>query len=95
MIKLRKRLSFATFQNYDVCKGYRYHASADCIAATESAGYELPARERVVIHPPPPEKLNWTLASPPIVFGTVSSSEIQLRIASRGTTSDLVPAGSG
>ena len=49
----------------------------------------------MVIHPPSPVDLNWVVASPPVVFGTVSSSEIQLRLAARGTTSDLAPAGSG
>ena len=38
---VRKKISIATFQNYNVRKGYRYHASADCITATEFAGYHI------------------------------------------------------
>ena len=92
---IQKKLSFATFQQYDACKGYRYHATAGCIRDIGSAGYEISDREREEIPPPQSDVLNWTVASPPIIFGTVSSSEIQLRLASRGTTSDLAPAGSG
>ncbi|XP_073360204.1 uncharacterized protein [Aegilops tauschii subsp. strangulata] len=71
---VRKKLSFATFQNYSVCKGYRYHASADCIVASEDAGYHITAAERVVIHPPKPIDLQWTVASPPIIFGSALSA---------------------
>ena len=78
-----------------MCKDYRYHASADCIATTESAGYEIHDRERVVIYPPPPVDLNWTLASPPIVFGTVSTSVIQQPSTLEGAASEIAPACSG
>lgn len=75
----RKKLSFATFQNYNVCMGYRYPATADCIVTTKIADYNIPANERVVIHPPPPADFQWTMASPPIIFGTVSSLLVRER----------------
>ena len=67
----RKRLSFATFQNYDVCKGYRYSATQNCLELASLSGYDLLPKEHVVIHPPPPVELQWMVASPSITFGTV------------------------
>ena len=68
----RKKLYFATFERYSACKGYRYPATQECIDFMTDAGYNLPAHERVVIHPSPPMDLCWTVARPPIVFGAVN-----------------------
>lgn len=67
----RKKLSFATFQNYPVCKGYQYPATQNCIDDVQDAGYVLNQHERVIIHSPPAPELRWTVATPPICFGTV------------------------
>ena len=66
-----KKLSFAVFQNYNACRGYRYPATENCIQTTEDAGYSIPPHERVVIHPAPPVSLRWTSTRPSILFGTV------------------------
>lgn len=68
---VHKKLSFATFQNYEACRGYRYPATQNCIETASIAGYDPPSRERVVIHPPSPVELQWMMASPPITFGIV------------------------
>jgi hypothetical protein len=69
----RKKLSFATFQTYNACKGYCYPVSQACIDATNDAGYDIHPRERVVVHPPPASELQWTVATPSIIFGTVNA----------------------
>ena len=43
-----------------------------CIDTIRDAGYDLPVHERVVIHQSPSTELLWTVARPPIVFGTVT-----------------------
>ena len=74
-----KKLSFATFEKYSACKGYRYPASQACIDTIVDGGYDLSAHERVVIRQPPAPGLHWTVTQPPIVFGTVNSSLELLR----------------
>ena len=69
-----KKLSFATFEKYSACKGYRYPATQNCIDTIVDGGYNLSAHERVVIRQPPALDLRWTVARPPIVFGTVNLS---------------------
>ena len=51
---VRKKLSFATFEQYSACKGYRYPASQNCIDTIMDGGYDLSAHERVVIRQAPP-----------------------------------------
>ena len=46
---MRQKLSFATFERYSACKGYRYPATQNCIDTITDGGYDLPAHERVVI----------------------------------------------
>ena len=66
-----KKLSFAVFQNYNACRGYRYPATENCIRTTEDAVYSIPPHERVVIHPMSSVSLRWTSGRPSILFGTV------------------------
>ena len=66
-----KKLSFAIFQNYPACRGYRYPATQNCIQTAKDAGYSIPRHERVVIHPTLPVNLRWTSTRPSISFGTV------------------------
>ena len=45
----RKSLRFATFLNYDACKGYRYNATAeDILTVQQDAGYNLDPQELIV-----------------------------------------------
>ena len=74
---VQKKISFATFQSYDACKGYRYPATQDCIDTVSDAGYVVSANERLIIRPSPPANLQWTVASPSIVFGSVDPPRIQ------------------
>ena len=67
-----KKLSFATFESYSACKGYRYPATQECIDTIRDAGYDLHVHECVVIHQSPPMDLIWTVARPPNVFRTVT-----------------------
>jgi len=67
-----KRVSFATFQQYDVCKGYSYPTSPGLVDAVSDAGYSVLPRERVILPPPPAAELRWTVVEPPIIFGTVN-----------------------
>ena len=69
---LRENLSFATFQQYPACKGYRYPATQKCIDTIQDAGYVVSPHERVIIRSSPVPELRWTVANPPICFGTVS-----------------------
>lgn len=69
---VRKKLSFASLQQYEVCKGYRYPVSHDELVTLEQAGYPVPSPERIIISAPPPAELRWTAATPHITFGTVS-----------------------
>lgn len=69
---VRKKFSFATFHQYDICKGYRYPASQSCVDTILDARYNLPPREQVTIHPPLVANLQWMVVSPSITFGTIS-----------------------
>ena len=44
----KKKLSFATFQQYDVCKGYRYPATQHCVDTLVDAGYSFKDHEKVI-----------------------------------------------
>ena len=72
----KKKISFATFQQYNVCKGYSYPASPGMVDDVIHAGYTVLPRERVILPPPPVTDLRWTVAEPPITFGTVNVREI-------------------
>ena len=72
----KKKISFATFQQYNVCKGYSYPASPGMVDDVIHAGYIVLPRERVILPPPPVTDLRWTVAEPPITFGTVNVREI-------------------
>ena len=48
-----KKISFATFQQYDVCKGYRYPSTQHYVDTLVDAGYSFNARERVILPSPP------------------------------------------
>ena len=56
---VKKQLSFATFHNYPVCRGYRYAATQSEIdILSKYAGYSFSAHERVIIHPLPSPDIN-------------------------------------
>ena len=57
-----------------------------CIDTIRDAGYDFPVHERVVIHQSPSTDFLWTVARPPIVFGTITP----LSELNRPTTSVLV-----
>ena len=48
-----KKISFATFQQYDVFKGYSYPALPGLVDVGSDAGYSVLPRERVIFPPPP------------------------------------------
>ena len=50
---LRKNLSFATFQQYPACKGYRYPATQPLVDAVLEARYVVNPQEKVILPPPP------------------------------------------
>ena len=68
---VRKKASFAVFQNYTACRGYRFPAFENCIQTIQDVGYSIPPHERVVIRPTLPANLQWTSMRPSISFGTV------------------------
>ena len=68
----RKKISFATFQQYPACKGYRYPATQLCVDTVSEAGYELNPSEKVIMPSPPASNLQWTVETPPISFGTTN-----------------------
>ena len=74
----KKKTSFATFQQYGVCKGYSYPASPGTVDDIVAAGYYVLPRERVILPPPPVRStdIRWTVTEPPITFGTVNIHEI-------------------
>lgn len=96
----RKKLSFATFQNYPACKGYRYPATQSCIHTIENAGYDVSPRERVIIHPPSAPEVRWTVATPLICFGMVPppsplSLEITTNLDIHASSSEQLLGGMG
>ncbi|KAE8796951.1 hypothetical protein D1007_27902 [Hordeum vulgare] len=72
---VRKKLTFASLQQYEVCKGYRCTVSHDELLMLQHAGYSVPSPERVIISAPPLAELRWTTATPHITFGTVSRQD--------------------
>ena len=69
----QKKASFATFQAYDACKGYKCPVSQEQFEAFSEAGYSFQPSELVVQPPPAPVQLRWTSSSPPITFGSFHS----------------------
>ena len=68
----KKKFSFATFEQYTTCTGYRYPATQNRIDTVLDGGYEVPAQECVIIPQPAQVDFQWTVARPPIVFGIVA-----------------------
>ncbi|KAE8773143.1 hypothetical protein D1007_54747 [Hordeum vulgare] len=72
---IRNTLTFASLQQYEVCKGYRCPVSHDELLTLEQAGYTVPSPERAIISAPPPAELRWTTATPHITFVMVSRQQ--------------------
>jgi hypothetical protein len=70
----RRKLQFATIENYPACKGYRYPASAELIQDLVQGGYDLSESEKIPAAPDP--VTYWTEAEPRIQFGVAPHCKI-------------------